>query len=196
MIRCDIDKLEKMMHDLEPKRRMQAVKGAFRKAANKVRKQAVSNLREKRSQILSSREKANRRVDPGKNPNPELEKGIRALVYKRKTGFRVTVGTKKANKKGLGEKGFHTNRRELKKPEEERRKLPILLWAETGTKERHTKTRTKIFRRKKKGHYTGRMPTMGFMDKTRKEVEEKVTDDLKNAIEENIIKTARKYGTR
>ena len=99
--------LQRLFAELEPKRRVQALKGGFRREANQVRKTAINNLR---SSINSSK---------------DLEKGVRAIVFKRKAGFRVTVGTKRANKTtGKGEAGFHTNRQGLKKP--------ILIWAEGG----------------------------------------------------------------
>ena len=74
--------LQQLFADLEPKRRLQAVKGGFRKEANRVRKTAINNLR---SSIRTDK---------------DLEKGVRAIVFKRKAGFRVTVGTKKAGKNG------------------------------------------------------------------------------------------------
>lgn len=178
MIECDAEKLTKAIMELEPKRRMQAMKGAFRKAANKVKKQAVGNLRQS-----------------GINTKTGLAKGIRSVVWKKKAGFRVTIGTKRANKQGKGERGFHYNRRERKKaPDEKKRGLPILIWAEEGTEKRYTKSRTKIFKRKKKGHYTGKMKPLGFMEKTRKEMEDKVTDELRQAMEESIMKALKKYG--
>ena len=78
--------LQRLFAELEPKRRVQALKGGFRREANQVRKTAINNLR---SSINSSK---------------DLEKGVRAIVFKRKAGFRVTVGTKRANKTtGKGE---------------------------------------------------------------------------------------------
>ena len=163
MITTDVDKLEKMFHDLEPKRRMQAIKGAFRKAAKKVKDQAVRNLRQ--SDFRS---------------NKDLEKGIRPVVGKKKAGFRVTIGTKKTNKKGSG---WHTNRRG--------QTLPILIWMEKGTKDRYTKTKAN---RKRKGHFTGNIKAQGFMELTKHDMKDRITDDLKDALEESIIKTVKKYG--
>ena len=169
MIQFDADKRTKALMELDPKRRMRTMKGAFRRAANKVRKQAAGNLRRS-----------------GINTKTGLAKGIRSVVWKKKPGFRVTIGTKKANRNGKGERGFHTNRQKLKKP--------ILLWAETGTKERYTKSKTKFFVRKKKGHYTGRMKSTGFMDKTEADMKDRITDDLRQAMEESITKALKKYG--
>ena len=72
------ENLQRLFAELEPKRRLQAIKGGFRREANQVRKTAINNLR---SAIQSDK---------------DLEKGVRAIVFKRKAGFRVTVGTKRA----------------------------------------------------------------------------------------------------
>ena len=37
--------LQRLFADMEPKRRLQAIKGGFRKEANLVRKTAINNLR-------------------------------------------------------------------------------------------------------------------------------------------------------
>lgn len=106
--------LQKLFAELQPKRRRQAIKGALRRAATKVKRTAISNLR---SCV---------------NSTPKLEKGIRALVWKHKSGFRVTVGTKRANKAGKGEQGFYQSRRQRPK-NGKGRKYPVLLWLEDGT---------------------------------------------------------------
>ena len=87
-IRYDDSNLQRLFSELAPKRRKQALKGAFRKAAKKVRSVAVQNLRS------------------SMNSDRDLERGIRALIWKRKAGFRVTVGTKRAGKNGKGEAGY------------------------------------------------------------------------------------------
>ena len=81
-INYDDRNLQQLFTELTPKRRLQALRGGFRKEANRVRKTAVNNLR---SSIRSDK---------------DLEKGVRSLVFKRKAGFRITVGTKYANKRG------------------------------------------------------------------------------------------------
>ena len=169
----DDTQLQKLFTDMDVKHRKKALKGAFRREANQVRRTAVNNLR---SSLRSNR---------------DLEKGIRAIVFKKAAGFRVTIGTKKANRKtGKGEKGMHLNRWGLKKP--------VLIWAEGGTEQRKTKTKTKtrIFVRERKGHNTGRMKRYGFMRKTQTDVRDKVTADLRNEIVESVTKTASKYGCK
>ena len=172
MMTYDDRNLQRMFAELDSKHRIKALKGAFRRQASKVRRTAVNNLR---GSIRSQ------------NDPKGLESGVRGIVFKRKAGFRVTVGTKSANKKTVkGERGFHTNRRGLKKP--------ILIWAEEGTKDRHTKTSTKVFARSRKGHSTGRMKRYGFMRKTLNEMRGLITDSLRNEIIQSITRTAKKYG--
>ena len=169
----DDKNLQRLFAELEPKRRLQAIKGGFRKEANQVRKTAINNLR---SSIQS---------------NKDLEKGVRAILFKRKAGFRVTVGTKRAGKNGKGEAGFHTNRQGLKKP--------ILIWAEEGTEERKTKPKQGTRRRAARlraSHRTGRMKRYGFMAQTLNSVRDTVTDNIHKMVTENIEQVAKKYGCK
>lgn len=162
----DDSNLQQLFAELEPKRRAQALRSGFRREANQVRKTAVNNLRS--SGIRSDR---------------DLESGIRAVVFKRTAGFRITVGTK-------GDKmGFHTNRRGEKKP--------VLLWAEMGTKDRRTKNGGgKRASRHRAAHSTGRMPRYGFLAQTLENTRETVTDDIHRLVTESVIKTAKKYGCK
>ena len=165
--------LQRLFAELEPKRRVQALKGGFRREANQVRKTAINNLR---SSIQS---------------NKDLEKGVRAIVFKRKAGYRVTVGTKRAGKNGKGEAGFHTNRQGLKKP--------VLIWAEEGTKERQTKPKKGTRRRAARlrtSHRTGRMKRYGFMAQTLTSVRDTVTTNIHEMVAENVQKVAGKYGCK
>lgn len=166
----DDTNLQHMFEALQPKQRLKALRGAFRREANKFRRKAIKNLR---SSIRSDR---------------DLERGVRTIVFKRAAGFRVTVGTKKANRNGKGEQGMHLNRQGLKKP--------VLIWAEEGTESRYTKSKTRIFRRKRKGHSTGRMKRYGFMAKTRDEISGSITESLHNEVINSIKKEAKKYGCK
>lgn len=169
----DDKNLQRLFAELEPKRRLQAIKGGFRKEANQVRKTAINNLR---SSIQS---------------NKDLEKGVRAILFKRKAGFRVTIGTKRAGKNGKGEAGFHTNRQGLKKP--------ILIWAEEGTEERKIKPKQGTRRRAARlraSHRTGRMKRYGFMAQTLNSVRDTVTDNIHKMVTENIEQVAKKYGCK
>ncbi len=177
MIRYSPENLSKLFKELDPKKKIQALKGASRKAATKVRKKAVENLR-----------------SSGLAINKELEKGVRKSIYKKKPGFLVTIGSKekkKRTKKGPAKStwtnfSYHTNSKGLKKP--------ILIWAEEGTQVRKTRTQSSWFVRKKKGHLTGRMRAYRFMKKTKKDVKDKVTDFYRKSLEESIIQTVKKYG--
>lgn len=163
--------LQQLFAELEPKRRLQAIRGGFRREANKVRKTAINNLR---NSVRS---------------NKDLEKGVRAIVFKRKAGFRVTVGTKKAGKNGKGEAGFHTNRQGLKKP--------VLIWVEEGTQERKTKGNGgKRAARRRSAHRTGRMRRYGFMTQTLNDVRDTVTADIHDMVTDNVLKIAQKYGCK
>lgn len=71
---------------------------------------------------------------------------------------------------------------------------PVLLWAETGTNQRSTKTQTRIWARSRKGHNTGRMKRYGFMLKTKNQISGQVQQDLRNEIIESVTKTAKRYG--
>lgn len=167
----DDTQLQKLFTEMDVKHRKRALKGAFRREANQVRRTAINNLR---SSLHSNR---------------DLEKGIRAIVFKKAAGFRITIGTKKANRKtGKGEKGMHINRQGLKKP--------VLIWAEGGTEQRKTKTKTRVLVRERRSHNTGRMKRYGFMRKTQTDVRDKVTADLRNEIVESVTKTANKYGCK
>lgn len=169
----DDKNLQRLFAELEPKRRLQAIKGGFRREANQVRKTAINNLR---SSIQS---------------NKDLEKGVRAIAFKRKAGFRVTVGTKRAGKNGKGEAGFHTNRQGLKKP--------VLIWAEEGTAERKTKPKQGTRRRAARlraSHRTGRMKRYGFMAQTLSSVRDTVTADIQKMVTENVEQVAKKYGCK
>ena len=166
--------LQRLFAEMEPERRLKALKGGFRKEANQVRKAAVNNLR---STTI--------------NTKTGLESGIRAKVFKRRAGFTVTIAARKAYKAGGKAYGFHTNRFDQEKP--------VLIWAEGGTEERYTKsnfgkhTRRFAFRRRAR-HRTGRMKRYGFMFKTRAEVMGRVEQDLRNEVFASVERVAKKYG--
>lgn len=166
----DDRELQRLFAELDSKQRLRALKGAFRREANQVRKTAINNLR---GSIRSDQ---------------DLERGVRAIVFKRKAGFRVTIGTKKAGKSGK-EYGFHTNRRGLKKP--------VLIWAEAGTKWRKTKSKSKFLTNGRwltAGKSRGFMKRYGFMQKTLSDVRGNVTENLRNELIINVRKVAEKYG--
>ena len=168
-ITYDDANLQRLFAEMDVKQRLQALKGAFRREANQVRKTAVNNLR------------------GSINSNAMLDKGIRAFVLKRAAGFTVTVAPKKTAKKQV-ESYAAGRRRRLKEYG------LVDLWAETGTKERKTKTKTKCWVRERKGHTTGRMKRYGFMRQTASQVKDSVTEHLRIELMNNVQKIANKYG--
>lgn len=173
----DIENLEKLFAAMASTQRRKALKRAFRREANRVRKTAVGFLRG----ALKS--------------NSDLEKGIRTVVWKRKAGFRVTIGTKQKSKKSRKEYGFHTNRRGLKKP--------VLIWAECGTAQREVKSVFKKgFRFSSDGKWRttyrnrGVMKHYGFMSDTLSAERLTVTSNMREEIIKSVKQEAEKYGCK
>lgn len=164
--------LQGLFEDLAPKQRVKALRGAFRREANRVRRAAIGNLHE------------------SIGGDKELDKGVRAIVFRRKAGFRVTIGTKRANKKGKGERGYYISRKRRGKPYATGK--PVLIWAEEGTAWRRTRGRG--FLKRRGGHSTGRMKRYGFMRKTLSEVRGSVTGTLHKEIIDQLKKAAKKNG--
>lgn len=142
-----------LVSELSERERVRALRGAFRKAALVLRRAVVSNLR---ASIRSDK---------------DLERGVRAVVFKNRLGFRVTVGTAKG-------KGYHRNRFGLLKP--------VLVFAEDGTDERATH----------KGAARGRMRRYGFVVKGGREVAPSLRQELTAAIVEKVRKTALRHGCK
>ena len=164
--------LQGLFEDLAPKQRVKALRGAFRREANRVRRAAIGNLHE------------------SIGGDKELDKGVRAIVFRRKAGFRVTIGTKRANKKGKGERGYYISRKRRGKPYATGK--PVLIWAEEGTAWRRTRGRG--FLKRRGGHSTGRMKRYGFMRRTLSEVRGSVTGTLHKEIIDQLKKAAKKNG--
>lgn len=164
--------LQGLFEDLAPKQRVKALRGAFRREANRVRRAAIGNLHE------------------SIGGDKELDKGVRAIVFRRKAGFRVTIGTKRANKKGKGERGYYISRKRRGKPYAAGK--PVLIWAEEGTAWRRTGGRG--FLKRRGGHSTGRMKRYGFMRRTLSEVRGSVTGTLHKEIIDQLKKAAKKNG--
>ncbi len=88
----DDTRLRQLFADLEPKRRRQALRGAFTRAARTVKSAAVANLRG----VLNS--------------NTALERGIRTVVMRRALGFQVTIGSKRMSYRNKGKRNGRTRR--------------------------------------------------------------------------------------
>ena len=188
----DDRKLQELFGEMDEKHRLKALKGAFRAEGNKVRKIAVGNLRSKM------------------RSNRKLETCIRVVVSKKKPQFTVTASPKgrltMSGKYGGRRqvKGYYTNRRGVS--------VPVLVWAEDGTKPRYTRrtagnrggwlsgldpmSRKRLRSKSSKGAYRGRMPAMGFMARAKVQAAPQVTDGLHEAVRAYTVKTAKKYGCK
>ncbi len=151
---------------LDLKDQRKALRGAMRREGNRLKKTAAAKLRG--SGI-------------GQGARQKLSKGIRLRVYPEKYGAGLLVSVKPQ-----GKRGFHHNRQGLEKP--------VLMWAEDGTGHRRTKTKTKFFVRKRKGHPTGRMKRYGFMRRTEELCADSVGRNLFNDFRKNIERAVRKKG--
>ena len=177
----DIDRpFNGVFRALSLKDQRKALRGAMRREGNRLKKQAADNLR------------ASGITAPGKTYRPSkkkryagdpmsLSKGIRLRVYPEDYGAGFMLSVKPHKKQG-----YHTNRKGKEKP--------VLMWAEDGTEYRKTKTKTKFFVRKRKGHVTGRMKRYGFIRKTDEQATQVVEQNLFTDFQGNIEKAARKQG--
>lgn len=159
-----------LLRQMTPRQIRNAVKRAYRAVSKEAVKVAQRNLA----------------ASGLKSSGGDLKKGIRSYAYSRGGGFLVTVKARAANRQGKGEKGMHTTRKGIKKP--------ILTWAEEGTVERHTKSKTRWFTRTRKGHTTGKMPAYGFLSKSEPEMFSIVERGLTPEVEKAVEKVARKCG--
>lgn len=176
------------------------LRGALKSAYRKEAKKAVAIARAKlRASGLSV--KGNR---------GDWEKGVRSFIYSKGGGFLVTVKGRAGNgrKKELS---MHENRRYPVT----RRRLPILMWADTGTRQRYSgpgergyewgrtkriSTRRgivyKIRRRQVRtsGINRGRMPAYRFLDKASPAMYKSVEAGLLPEVEKAVRRTAAKAG--
>lgn len=149
---------------LDMKEQRKAMRGAMRKAAGSVRKRAA--------QAVGA---------SGLGNAAAVAKGLRARVYPDRYGLGFMVSSKP-----YGKKGYHRNRQGKEKP--------VLMWAESGTKSRQTRSRSKFFIRARRGHPTGRMPRYGFMGEAESASAAQVEQSLFGQFQQNLEKRARKLG--
>lgn len=183
----DDSQLRRLFAEMDEKQRAKAMKSAFRTTAGRLKLAAQQHVK---SSIRSDK---------------DLLRGVRALVFKQKLGFRVTVGTviKRAkNRMGwVGVAGFHKTRQYLKNPNKYSEK-PVLIWAEDGTKERRLKGgrgshQTKRGFRKRylfNGAFRGRMSAYQFIVKANRQVGPQINQTLQENFRKSVEKTAKKYG--
>lgn len=141
------------------------LKRAYRAEGKKVRQTALQSLH---STSLS--------VEGNKS---DWDKGVRLRIYSKGGGFMVSV-------KGTRGRSMHVTR--------SGREKPILMWAEGGTKQRKTKSKTKFFKRIRKPHATGSMPAYNFLERVTPQSYQMVERDLFKEVEQAAYKVAVKAG--
>lgn len=170
MLNYDDTKLMQLFRELGPEGRKKALRGAMSRGANRLRKAAVENL------ALS-----NLKV------TPEALKGVRRAVYRKRLGFRITIGSRDRRGKGSGVWGIVKNSKGKEKP--------ILMWAEGGTDFRRTK-RGFLFKGSRRAHSTGRMGEYGFMKRTREDALPGIEEQMRKDIVASVERIAKRYGCR
>ena len=158
-----------LMRDMTSSQIRKAIKTALKSEAEKAREIAVGSLR-----------------SSGLHVQGDLstwESSVRSYVYSKAGGFLITA-------KPRGKKGFHRNRFYDKTG----RELPIVMWAEEGTRPRQTRTASKVFDRARKGHNTGSLQRYGFIEKAEPQMVNKVQADLPTSIEAAVVAIAKKCG--
>lgn len=158
---------DRLLKELTPLQLKRAMRSAYRAEGNKVRKDAVAALHAQGYTV--------------KGNKVDFDKSISARVYSRLGGFMVTAAGNKRHKKG-----FHVNRYGQTKP--------IVQWLDAGTKPRRTKTQTKIFKRARRGHFTGSITAGNFMADAENKARGYVVDDLEQQLEKKLNSQARKAG--
>ena len=148
---------------LDLKDQRKALRGAMRLEANRLKKSATANLR---SSGL------------GQGTRQRLDKGFIVRVFPARLGAGFLVKVKPYRKKG-----YHLNRQGKEKP--------VLMWAEEGTKQRKTRTRSKFFIRQRRGHVTGRMRAYRFLTHAEAGATN-VEANLFNNFQDNLDKALRK----
>jgi len=168
----DVEKsFKELWEALSTKEQRNSLKAANRKAAKKV---------------LSIAKEALNATDLGKGTRKPLSDSLRARVYSRGGGFMITTKPYKT-------KGYHINRQGLEKP--------VLMWLtggadgkSAGTKGRYTKSRTKTYKRKRKGHYTGIIKPNSYLDRAEASATPIVEESIYNDLRANIEKRLRQKG--
>lgn len=169
----DIDKaFGDVYRALDLKEQRKAMRGAMRREGNRLKKQAAANLQGS---------------GMGTGTKQKVSKGIRVRVYPDRygAGFMLSV-------KPRGRHGVHKNRFGKEKP--------VLMWAEDGTRLRHTGRRLSSFFSKSRytgkkvrqyvrgGRSTGRMRRYGFMRRTEETAAQSVEQNLFGDFQRNMRK--------
>lgn len=160
-------KLHKLIKELDPEQYRKGLRATYRKVANKIRGDAVQSLNSKGFHVRGNK--------------ADWAKGIRPRVYSRSGGFMVTVKPRQK-----GNKSMHENRQGLLKP--------VLYWLDDGTAERRTKTQTKVFRRARRGHRTGRIRAANILKPAEDKARGYVVPEIEKTLEKKLTQQAKKAG--
>ncbi len=155
----DESRFLQLWEQLSEENRVKVMRQAYRRSGQKLRQEVIRQIKSDSTRL---------RWDPS------MRSSVRLLVFRRKIGFRVTVGTKG---RGKNAKGYHTNRNGQQKP--------VLMWAETGTVDR--------IRRKNKGR-TGKLEPGRFMERARDIAVPAIQEELKDILMTTIVKSAARNG--
>lgn len=152
--------------EMTPRQLRNSLKRAYRAEAKKIRGMALQGFRAANVDVRGNRQ--------------DIEKGIRVRIFPRGGGFMLTLKPHKSNGAGV-----HENRHYRRTG----KKWPVLMWLEDGTKMRKTRTRGS-----KRGHSTGRVPVLGFIEGKREEMNRAFEADMAKELESAVEKVARKHG--
>lgn len=164
---------------LDQRTHRKAMRSAMRKEGNRLKKAAVSNLRQ--SGI-------------GQGTNRSLASGIYVRTYPARYGLGFMVSVKPHGRR----KGIHLNRKGKEKP--------VLMWAEDGTRLRRSGRRVSSFfgrsrftgRRIRQylrgGANRGKMGCYAFLAKTERQTEGSVESYLFTDFQTSLERAARKQG--
>jgi hypothetical protein len=169
-----------LLNELSPRLLRNALKQSYRRVGNMARQVAVNNLNSSGLKVQGNKS--------------DWEKGIRLHIYSKGGGFMVTIKSVKA---GRGEKSMHANRYYGKMRSDgttNLRKLPILMWQEEGTGARKTKSKTRIWKRSRKGHSTGRLSAVHFLQRSEPEMTGIVETEEMKELDAALERVARKAG--
>lgn len=158
----DGKEFRKVLEALDGRELKKTLKGAYRDLGKQVKATAAS--------AVSSSSLAH---------GSQVGRSVRVRVYPWGNGFMLTVKPRQGKKGASGSvaKGYHKNRFG--------KWVPVALWANSGTQERHTR---------KGGHYRGRMEAMDFLGGVERSATDIVERGMRPAIEESCRKSLHRAG--
>lgn len=157
-ITVDMSRLYRLIREIGPKERRKLLRGSLKASANKLKKRAFEILKPKLKTI--------------RNPRA-LKREIRTKVYKRITGFGVSVA---------GNKNLYPSR--MKNRRGEVREVPLARWLEAGTYTRKTRD---------KGYGRGFINAYKFMQQAEREMAPGLIRTIETEVIKKLQKKAKEY---